>query len=241
MTKDDGCPYAAILFDLGYTLVHFEPAQELIVQDALRAAGAERSVAEIQAAVRAVWGAYYRDAATATFPASEEYDREVERGLSRSLLAALDVADEAALDRYRAALDAWFDRPGVVRAYPEAPDVLGALAARGYRLGVVSNWSWNLRRRVAQAGLDGYFEVVWASAYAGCSKPHPAIFHQALAQMGLPPDGALYVGDSYEHDVIGARSAGLDVVLVDRSAAGAERDCPVIADLHGLFAFLDEC
>ena len=43
--------YQAVLFDMGYTLIHFEPAQTLIAQEALRAAGAERSVAEIEAAV----------------------------------------------------------------------------------------------------------------------------------------------------------------------------------------------
>ena len=90
------------------------------------------------------------------------------------------------------------------------------------------------RPQVAQVGLDGYFEVVWASAYAGCNKPHPGIFHQALAQMNVPPERALYVGDSYWHDVVGARNAGLDVVLVDREGTAEAEDYPVIGDLSGV-------
>jgi putative hydrolase of the HAD superfamily len=128
----------------------------------------------------------------------------------------------------------------VLRPYPEVVEVLAILKGQGYRLGIVSNWSWNLRNRVAQVGLDGFFEVVWASAYAGCNKPHPAIFHQALARLDLSPDRAFYVGDSYRADVIGARNAGLDVALLDREGAAGDPDCPVIRDLWGLFDLLAE-
>jgi len=49
----------------------------------------------------------------------------------------------------------------------------------------------------------------------GIEKPDPQIFALALARMGIAPDDALYVGDLYEVDVVGARAAGLDVVLLD--------------------------
>jgi HAD superfamily hydrolase (TIGR01662 family) len=232
--------YDAVLFDMGYTLVHFEPPQEEIVQEALRALGAERTVEEISAAVQVVWGAYYRAAATVGFPATPEYDRESQEALGRGLLRQLGVeGDDETLQAYTDSIEDWFSRPGVMRPYPEVVDVLGSLKQRGYRLGIVSNWSWNLRDRVAQVELDSYFEIVWASAYAGCNKPHLDIFHQALGQMNLPPDRALYVGDSYQHDVIGARNAGMDVVLVDR-VGGDDRDCPVIGDLWGVFELLED-
>jgi putative hydrolase of the HAD superfamily len=230
--------YDAVLFDLGYTLIYFEPVQEIIIQEALRVASAERSTGEIQAALQAGWRAYYRDMATATFPATEEYDRQVQVGLHRALLAHLDLDDEAVSTAYADALESWFSRPGVLRLYPEVTEVLDRLCAEGYRLGIVSNWSWNLRQRVAQVGLDGYMELIWGSAYAGCHKPHPGIFRQALEQMALSPGQALYVGDSYQHDVVGARNAGLDVVLVDRNGATGAPDCPVAGDLRGLFDLL---
>jgi HAD superfamily hydrolase (TIGR01549 family) len=232
--------YQAILFDMGYTLVYFEPAQEIIVQRALRAAGAERSIAEIEAAVREVWGSYYRDAATVTFPATPEYDRESQQALGQRLLSRLGLdTDEETLRTYGQAMESEFNRPGVIRPYAEVVDVLEALAGRGYRLAIVSNWSWNLRERVAQAGLASYFELVWASAYAGCNKPHPCIFEQVLDHLHVPADRALYVGDSYPHDVVGGRNAGLDVVLLDRDGTAASVDCPVIGDLKALFALLD--
>ncbi len=234
--------YDAILFDMGYTLVDFEPAQEVIVQEALRAIGAERSLDDINAAVQVVFGEFYRDAETRTFPASEEYDRQAQAWLGRSMLAQLGLEpDEATLRRYSDALESRYSRPGVLRPYPEVVEVLEALRGQGYRLGIISNWSWNLRQRVAQVALEGYFEVVWASAYAGCNKPHPAIFDQALAQMpppALSPGRVLYVGDNYRHDVRGARNAGLDPVLLDRDGAADDPDCPVIDDLWELFDLL---
>jgi putative hydrolase of the HAD superfamily len=233
-----GRRYEAILFDLGYTLVYFEPRHPIIVQEALRSVGAERSVDEIEAAAQVAWSTYYRDAETATFPPTEEYDRQVQVDLDRALLAQLGLDGEVAVAAYAAALEPWYCRPGVVRPYAEVIDVLDRLKVQGYRLGIISNWSWNLRQRVAQAGLDGRFEIVWGSAYAGCNKPHPGIFRQALAQMTLSPGQALYVGDSYEHDVVGARNAGMDVVLVDRKGASGGRDCPIVADLSGVVDLL---
>ena len=227
---------------MGYTLVHFEPKQPVVFQQALRAIGVERSLDEIEAADDAVYADETRDAATATFPATPDYDRETQRRFEREILARLGVAtDPATLDAFTAALRSWFDRPGVVRPYPEVLDVLAALQKRGYRLGIVSNWSWNLRQRVAQVELDRFFEVVWASAYAGCNKPHPAIFHQALAQMqpAVSAGRALYVGDSYWYDVVGARSAGLDAALLDRHGTANGPDCPVIRDLWGILDLLD--
>lgn len=235
--------YDAVLLDMGYTLVHFEPTQPEIFRSVLRAIGVERSLDEIDAADDAVYADETRDADTATFPATQEYDREVQRSFERAILARLGVADDpATLDAFSAALRLWFDHPGVVRPYSEVPDVLTALREHGYRLAIVSNWSWNLRQRVAQVGLDHYFEVIWASAYAGCNKPNPAIFHQALAQMrpAVLPGRAFYVGDAYRYDVIGARSAGMDAALLDRHGRANGLDCPVIRDLWGVFDLLGE-
>jgi HAD superfamily hydrolase (TIGR01662 family) len=232
-------PYEAVLFDMGYTLIYFEPPQEAIVQEALRQIGLERSVAEIDAAVQTVWGNYFADAATAEFPATEEYDAQVEADLRRRLLTHLaGPVDEATFRAYGEALQSRFREPGVMRPYPEVIPVLETLRAQGYRLGIVSNWSWNLRERVEQVELAPYFEIVWASAYAGCNKPHPCIFQQVLDHLQVPASRAFYVGDSYRHDVGGARNAAVDVALLDRSGTADDPHCPVIHNLWEVFRLL---
>ena len=226
--------YATLLFDMGYTLVYFEPPETTIIRQALREVAAERSADQIEAAIRAVWDAYYQQVETTTFPATEAYDRESQQRLSQALLSELGLPAQELVSDYMDSLEAWFSRPGVVRPYAEVVEVLTGLLGQGYRLGIVSNWSWNLRQRVAQAGLEGFFEVVWASAYAGCNKPHPDIFAQALGQMGVTPARALYVGDSYRHDIVGARNAGLAAVLLNREGTAEAPDCPVIGSLQEL-------
>jgi HAD superfamily hydrolase (TIGR01549 family) len=232
--------YDAVLFDVGYTLVYFDPPQVEITQHALRTLGIERSAKEIRAADRAAWSRYYEGAEHLTFPATEEHNQETQRQLMQGVLEALGVeTDEELVVAYMEALEVWFSQPGVIRPYPEVEEILAFLRREAYQLGIVSNWSWDLRDRMEHAGLDGYFELVWASAYAGCNKPNPLIFEQALAQMGLEAGRALYVGDSYPHDVVGARAAGLDAVLIDRSPDPATCDCPVIHDLRALLPLLN--
>jgi putative hydrolase of the HAD superfamily len=231
--------YDAVLFDMGYTLVYFEPPQEIVVQEVLRELGAERTVDEIMKAAQVVWGEYMRDVAMATFPATPEHDLEVQADLDQGLLEQLGLQrDPETRQNFAESVELRFSLPGALRPYPEVVEVLTALRKDEYRLGIVSNWSWNLQDRVAQVDLDNYFEIIWASAYAGCNKPHRGIFDQTLAQMDLAADRALYVGDSYEHDVVGARNAGIDVVLVDRGGTSGDVDCRVIRDLWGVIDHL---
>jgi FMN phosphatase YigB (HAD superfamily)/ASC-1-like (ASCH) protein len=233
--------YDAVLFDLGHTLVYFDPPETTVVQAALRDLQIDRSLPQIEAALQVVWDIHYKDAATATFAATPDHDRDTQLQLARGFLSQLGLTvDDKLVETYEGLLDSRFSQPGAMRTFPEATEVLSVLQDMHYRLGIVSNWSWDLRNRVAQVELEPYFEVVWASAYAGCNKPHPGIFFQALVQMDLSARRTLYVGDSYRHDIVGARNAGLDAVLLDRTGKADVPDCPVIQDLRGLFDLLGE-
>ena len=65
----------------------------------------------------------------------------------------------------------------------------------------------------------------------GVEKPDPRIFQIALERMGIDPADALYVGDLYEVDAMGARAAGLDVVLLDPSGGHSGRDVKTVRSL----------
>jgi putative hydrolase of the HAD superfamily len=58
----------------------------------------------------------------------------------------------------------------------------------------------------------------------GVEKPDPRVFGMALSRLGVSPSEALYVGDIYEVDVVGARRAGMDVILLDPLANHEARD-----------------
>lgn len=98
--------------------------------------------------------------------------------------------------------------PGVERA-------LRAWRDRGVPRVVVSNWDVSLHGVLRDAGLAPLVDAVLTSAEEGVAKPDPAIFAQALARAGAAdPAAALHVGDSVEHDVAGARAAGMRAALV---------------------------
>jgi putative hydrolase of the HAD superfamily len=98
---------------------------------------------------------------------------------------------------------------------------------------VVSNSDGRVEEALVAAGLRDCFDVVLDSALVGVEKPDPAIFRAALAALGVAPDEALYVGDLYDVDVVGARAAGMEAVLLvpDAAGPGPGPDCRRISSL----------
>jgi putative hydrolase of the HAD superfamily len=173
-----------------------------------------------------------------------------EEGLSRHVPAATRAMEQAAgTDQHRAAayLEALFLLGGVPRdRLNEVRDCLGrmhrdrhlwsSVAERsaeslqklrdaGLRLGVVSNSDGRVEQALEAAGLRNYFDVVIDSALVGVEKPDPRIFHAALDALGVAPGEALYVGDLYEVDVVGARAAGMEAVLLGAPESAPDRPC----------------
>ncbi|MEP7227637.1 MAG: HAD-IA family hydrolase [Gemmatimonadales bacterium] len=102
---------------------------------------------------------------------------------------------------------------------------LERLRAAGLRLGIVSNSDGRVEEALTASGLRDYFDVVIDSGLYGVEKPDPAIFRAALDALGIGPEEALYVGDLYEVDVVGARAAGIEAVLLAPSSAITGRSC----------------
>jgi putative hydrolase of the HAD superfamily len=92
-----------------------------------------------------------------------------------------------------------------------------------YTLGVISNFYGNVATLCRECGLGDLCSVIIDSAQVGVSKPEQRIFTLALAQLGRTPHTAVYVGDSFERDVMGAKGAGLRTIWL----RGLEpRACP---------------
>jgi putative hydrolase of the HAD superfamily len=219
----EGIPSAVLLDALG-TLVELEtPWPHLL--DELAARGVVVSEEAARAAMLAEM-AYYRahhDEAS-TWPALKDLRRRCAAVVQEQLATALPLADveDALLAAVR------------FRAYPEAPGVLAHLRAAGARLAVVSNWDISLHDVLERTQLRALVDVVVISAELGAAKPDPAIFRAALQRLGATASDAVHVGDSVEHDVAGARAAGLEAVLVARNGAQPPDGVRVVASLDGL-------
>jgi HAD superfamily hydrolase (TIGR01509 family) len=109
-----------------------------------------------------------------------------------------------------------------VRPEPGTRQVLEGLLEAGLRLAVVSNADGRVHEYLETAGLADCFEFILDSAVVGIEKPDPRIFELALDRLGLEPGEVVYVGDTYEVDVLGARAAGMRAILIsDRPRDGA--------------------
>ncbi|GAP12568.1 haloacid dehalogenase superfamily, subfamily IA, variant 1 [Longilinea arvoryzae] len=105
-----------------------------------------------------------------------------------------------------------------MRIDPAAGKVLRALTNLNFKLGIISNMMLPgalLERLLQSEGLRGLFGPVIVSSETGYLKPHPRIFEYALDAGGWKPEEALFVGDTYKQDVVGARSVGMRVIWLN--------------------------
>ncbi len=117
-------------------------------------------------------------------------------------------------------------------------DVRGALAevrARGYRLGLISNMSYDEYQALALYELPSLVDALVISCDEGLAKPEVAIFELAAARLGVPAAECLFVDDTPSY-LAGAREAGLTTVQITRAATRetTEQDDGAAAHITGL-------
>jgi len=165
-----------------------------------------------------------------------------------ALLAAVDpqLPDRLSAETMAALIRAY---AGPALVAPPAIDqgalaALETLAGEGMALAVVSNTMRTpgdvVRQVLGLAGLLPLFKVLTFSDECGIRKPAPAIFHRTLAELGVPPEEAVHVGDDPILDVEGARDAGMRVVQAtpDGRATAPVKPDAVIRHLGELPAVL---
>jgi len=232
-----GEPPDAILLDALGTLIGIEPPWQRLVELLEGRHGVAITLDAAVVALRAEM-AYYREHCQLAADAATlaELRDECAGVLAEALGGAVARLGRAALTQVL--LDALRFAP-----YPEVPGALAALRARGIRLVVLSNWDISLHDVLAATGLGPLVDGVVCSAEQALAKPAPGIFDAALALAGVPAVRAVHVGDSYAEDVLGARAAGIEPVLLARAPGsggllGAEGVAPA-GDVRTI-ASLDE-
>lgn len=242
MTSYNGSTrYRAILFDAGQTLLRVEPSVGHVYAKAARPFGVEASPDELEEAFRRLWSERRRD-----FPdnrghrASEAEEREWWRKMVDGVFRVAGRREDFGehFDEYFAYVFDLFSRPEPWHVFEDVCPALERLRNMGLRLGVVSNWDMRLHVLIERVGLKAFFEFILTSAEAGRRKPDPTIFRQALERLALPSEQVVYIGDSYEDDVVGAQEVGIMPLLLDRHQGRSRDNC--LATLDDLPAWIQE-
>ncbi|HLC26135.1 MAG TPA: HAD-IA family hydrolase [bacterium] len=111
---------------------------------------------------------------------------------------------------------------------PETANLLRDLRSAGYTLGVISNSDGRVAQLLEGAGLAPYLDVIIDSAVVGVEKPDRRIFDLALQRVGISAQEALFTGDIYSVDILGAQSANVQGILFDPLRLYDHVNCPRI-------------
>lgn len=116
--------------------------------------------------------------------------------------------------------------------YVDALPVLRQLRAAGIRVALISNVGIEVAHILDRTGLAELLDAVVLSCHVGAVKPDPAIFEQALADLGVEPRFALMVGDSQVADA-GAVGCGVRTLLLPRTR-GRIRGLDIVCRVAGV-------
>ncbi len=205
---------AAVLFDLGNTLVRYYHGAEFgpILQQA---------IGEAAAVVAAHGYPIAADLHERVAAENHESPNHRVRPLEERLAAIFETGtnNRALLGSMTRA----FMRPIFARAelYNDTLETLRTLRAQGMLLGLVSNSPWGSpsqlwHEEITRLGIAGMFDAVVFCGDVGWRKPAREIFHHALHQLGARSHSTLFVGDDPRWDIAGPTSVGIDAVLIDR-------------------------
>jgi len=228
----------AIFFDLYHTLVRYEPPQEELEANALKEFGVDTTPDLFSRPMVVANEFIYKEIARCplskrsqeeTIALYAEFQRIVLKEAGIEPDEKLVLAMLGKMQQFRTELVLFDD---VIPALQE-------LKSRGLILGLISNVERDLTATMTELGLPTWLDIVVTSLDTGFSKPQPEIFKEAIRRAGVQPSQAVYVGDQYQIDCVGAQRAGMKGILIDRGGYSRETtDCPRIRSLAELAACL---
>jgi putative hydrolase of the HAD superfamily len=200
----------AVVFDAVGTLIHPEPPASHVYVSCARRFGSTLSSLIVAERFAVAFQREEEADRIAGFRTSEERERNRWRRIVGTVLD--DVNDPEACFHE---LFEHFARPEAWRCEREAVRALEKVADRGYTLALASNYDSRLKQVLA--GLPALWTIshVVISSEIGWRKPAPAFFARLCADLALPAEQILYVGDDMNNDYMAAGAAGLRAVLFD--------------------------
>ncbi|MGD6852060.1 MAG: HAD family hydrolase [Candidatus Bathyarchaeia archaeon] len=131
-----------------------------------------------------------------------------------------------------------------VRIDPHIEEALKGLYGK-YKLGVVSNFAIPecVLKLLKSGGIDHFFDLVVVSGAVNKRKPAAEIFQRALAMLGVSAAETVFVGDTMDADIEGAKAVGMRAVYIERRLQHSVKACPdqTIKSLKELSSALQRC
>ncbi|AFM03581.1 haloacid dehalogenase superfamily enzyme, subfamily IA [Bernardetia litoralis DSM 6794] len=97
---------------------------------------------------------------------------------------------------------------------PFVLEMLTYLQSKGYHLHILTNgFEESQKLKLEYSGILSFFKNIITSDCTGVTKPNPIIFNHALAISNATPQNSIMIGDSFDADILGARSLGMKTIF----------------------------
>ncbi len=232
-----------VFFDAGFTLIRPYPSTPEICQQVCQRLNLHIHLDAVQERMTEAQDYYYRQMRLNRHTwGSEQAISEFWISYYMNLLRPfIEEHDEPRLYQLAQVINQEFDKHSSWEVYPDVFPTLKALRSHKYTLGVISDWGISLGPILRRLNLTPYFDCLLVSAVTRHAKPSPMLYEMALQRANSIADYTLHIGDSYIHDVLGARAVGMTPVLLDRPGHLEESnvDCLLIHSLADLLDLLE--
>jgi len=226
------------LFDLDGTLRENSPTYLKYFLDCAARLGVEDTPEKRRTAIR--WAHYYWAQSIHLMEDLRLYNERNEEfwnNYAKQFLLAFgckaEIADSMALEINRIMFQ---DFKPVDKVRDDVFDTLEYLKTHDFQLAIITNREKSCQDQLERLELSPYFEITVVGGEINLYKPDAAIFAYTLNLMNIAPNEAIYVGDNYFTDIVGAQKAGLLPVLIDSDNIFPEAECPVISKMGDLLA-----
>ncbi len=228
----------AVFFDLYQTLVRYDPPREELEAKVLKDFGIDVSPAALARPMVVADEFIYNE--IARLPLS---GRSTEGKMALYAEYQGILLREAGIEYDRkiitSLLGAMMQSRMDLVLFDDVTPLLNDLKGRGLILGLISNIEQDMTETLTKLELPSWLDTIVTSLDTGAGKPRPEIFQEALRRAGVQPSEALYIGDQYQVDVVGARGVGMKGILIDRNDYyGDDIDCPKISSLAQVVDYL---
>jgi HAD superfamily hydrolase (TIGR01549 family) len=219
-----------VLFDLFGTLVHYDPGRVTQAYPETYQVLAELGCELSSAAAL--------DVIDRTFVEMDAWSKQQQReysmlDFSEKLFATLLSGTGHSQTDYFKFIDAYIREWSRPVSPVHGVQALLSRASKQFTLGLITNthYASMVSRIVQEHQLHG-FQVITTSVQHGRPKPHPDIFLDTLQQLDCSPQQAVYVGDNYAADYLGATGVGMQCYLLGKHArVPRDYQIPTVIDL----------